>query len=190
MDTMPPKKLDKQADKVLNHKPEKEAPSQQVVLSLEELKQELLPLVGKIDQFTDKLDTVVRNLTEYVDSQIGQVSSRVEKVEKELVRAQGTDTWLVVQGVEVGETETPVSLRAKVDEVLDAVGVDPSTSVQECFRMGHSHNPSYVPIIKVRLENREVVQKAIKQSGRLRRAGFHKVFIRESRPQWATGSGV
>ena len=78
-----------------------------------------------------------------------------------------------------------MGLRLKVDEVLDAVGVNPSTIVQECFRMGHSHNPSYVPIIKVRLENREVVQKAIKQSGRLSRAGFHKVFIRESRPQWA-----
>ena len=31
--------------------------------------------------------------------------------------------------------------------------------------------PSYIPIVKVRLSSRDLVQKAVKQAGRLKRAG-------------------
>ena len=60
--------------------------------------------------------------------------------------------------------------------------------IKEVFRMGHSLNPSYIPIVKVRLGSRDMVQKAVKQAGRLKREGdegYDRVYIRESRPQWA-----
>ena len=72
-----------------------------------------------------------------------------------------------------------------VQKIHDAIGVG-HLDIIECFRMGRSTNPNYIPIIKVRMASREAVQLVLKNAGRLKNNDdFGRVFIRESKPQWA-----
>ena len=103
------------------------------------------------------------------------------------MQAQGPEAWLVIQGLPVSHGGTPEMLLDKTVRIMRVVGLV-AGDIKETFRMGHSLNPSYIPIVKVRLSSRDLVQKAVKQAGRLKREGdgeYDRVFIRESRPQWA-----
>ena len=155
------------------------------VVSLDELKVELEKLHKPwMDEFSAKLDTALNSITVYVDGQISQVSSRIDSLEARQEKAQGQEVWAVIQGLPKNQNESAPELRAKVDQMLDIIGVP--VMISECFRMGRAEaNPNYIPIVKLRLESREQVQQLIKNARRLQSSKFDKVFVRESKPLWA-----
>ena len=107
---------------------------------------------------------------------------RLEKVEKDKT-PPGSEVWLVAQNLPKVVGESPQQAHEKVSELFEIMGVGDLNIVQ-CFRTGRSDSLRYIPVMKIELDSKDAVQRAIMAGPKLQRSIFSQVFVRESRPQW------
>lgn len=144
-------------------------------LTLLDLRAELLKLD---DSFATKLNAVVTQVTEYVDTQLGQIYPRIDKIEEENDRRTEEESWLVIHGISQQDDESPQSLDKTITTILQDIGSTASNIKESTFRVGTTK------IIKTRFHSKHETQQVVKLAYRLKK-NHPGIFLRESRPQWA-----